>query len=94
MLRSLMVAALSLAKRCASACPGDQLPVDQCHGLSDQPDGGIAHQMLNMWTPNVLQPPPIRAGERRQVTFNARAARALHFRARKEVRRALSDAAS
>lgn len=26
---------------------------------------------LNIWTPNVLHLPPLKAGERRQVTFNA-----------------------
>ncbi len=31
----------------------------------------VSQTDFNFWTPNVLRPPPIKAGERRQVTFNA-----------------------
>src|SRR5215813_14324946 len=31
----------------------------------------VSPSLLNIWTPNVLRPPPLKAGERRQVTFNA-----------------------
>jgi hypothetical protein len=31
----------------------------------------VSESDFNMWTANVLRPPPIKTGERRQVTFNA-----------------------
>src|ERR1700745_1911781 len=31
----------------------------------------VSPSLLNIWTPNVLRPPALKAGERRQVTFNA-----------------------
>lgn len=31
----------------------------------------VSETDFNFWTPNVLRPPSIKAGERRQVTFNA-----------------------
>jgi hypothetical protein len=31
----------------------------------------VSETDFNFWGPNVLRPPPIKAGERRQVTFNA-----------------------
>ena len=31
----------------------------------------VSESDFNFWTPNVLRPPPIKAGERRQVSFKA-----------------------
>jgi len=31
----------------------------------------VSESYINQWTPNVLHAPPIKAGERRQVNFNA-----------------------
>jgi hypothetical protein len=31
----------------------------------------VSETDFNFWGPNVLRPPPLKAGERRQVTFNA-----------------------
>ena len=69
MLRTLMVAALLLAASEARAqqtsfllINGTAYPISQL---------AVSESDFNFWTPNVLQPPPIKAGERRQVTFNA-----------------------
>lgn len=70
MLRSLVVAAaLSLGATDAFAQETSFLltnatgyPISQL---------AVSESDFNMWTPNVLRPPPIKAGERRQVTFNA-----------------------
>lgn len=69
MLRSLMVAALSLGA-------GEALAQETSFVLINATGYPISQMAvsptdLNMWTPNVLRPPPIRAGERRHVTFNA-----------------------
>ena len=69
MLRTLMVAVLSLAASEAAAqytsfllINGTAYPISQL---------SVSESDFNFWTPNVLHPPPIKAGERRQVTFNA-----------------------
>ena len=69
MLRSLVVAALSLGAGDAFAqetsfllINGTGYPISQM---------SVSPADLNFWTPNVLNPPPIKAGERRQVRFNA-----------------------
>ena len=69
MLRTLMVAALLLAAGQATAqhtsfllINGTAYPISQL---------SVSESDFNFWTPNVLHPPPIKAGERRQVTFNA-----------------------
>lgn len=69
MWRSLMVAALSLLASEVVAQETSFLLINAT-GL---PINGLAVSPtdLNMWTPNVLRPPAIKAGERRQVTFNA-----------------------
>ena len=69
MWRSLMVAALSLVAGEVVAQDTSFLLINAT-GL---PISGLAVSPtdLNMWTPNMLHPPEIKAGERRQVTFNA-----------------------
>ena len=69
MLRILMAAVLSLAAGEAAAqetsfllINGTAYPISQL---------AVSESDFNFWTPNVLHPPPIKAGERRQVTFNA-----------------------
>jgi len=69
MLRSLVVAALSLAAGEALAqetsfllINGTGYPISQL---------AVSPTDINFWTPNVLPAPPIKAGERRQVRFNA-----------------------
>jgi len=69
MLRLLMVAALSLAAGEALAqetsfllINGTDYPISQL---------AVSPTDLNFWTPNVLAAPPLKAGERRQVRFNA-----------------------
>jgi hypothetical protein len=69
MLRSLVVAALSLGATDVVAqetsfllINGTAYPISQ---VSFSPTD------LNFWTSNILHPPPLKAGERRQVTFNA-----------------------
>ena len=69
MFRILMAAALMLAAREATAqhtsfllINGTAYPISQL---------AVSESNFNFWTPNVLHPPPIKAGERRQVTFNA-----------------------
>ena len=69
MLRSLVVAALSLGAADAFAqetsfllINGTGYPISQL---------AVSESDFSMWTPNVLRPPPIKPGERRQVTFNA-----------------------
>lgn len=69
MLRSLVVAALSMGAADAFAqetsfllINGTSYPISQ---LSISPTD------LNFWGPNVLGPPPIAAGQRRQVSFRA-----------------------
>ena len=69
MLRSLLVAALSLGA-------GDALAQETSFLLINATSYPISQMFVsesdfNMWTPNVLRPPVIKAGERRQVTFNA-----------------------
>jgi hypothetical protein len=69
MLRILMAAAVLLAASEATAqhtsfllINGTAYPISQL---------AVSESDFNFWTPNVLHPPPIKAGERRQVTFNA-----------------------
>ena len=69
MLRSLLAAALSLSAGEALAqetsfllINGTGYPISQMF---------VSESDFNMWTPNVLRPPVIKAGERRQVTFTA-----------------------
>ena len=69
MLRSLVVAALSLGATEGFAqetsfllINGTSYPISQM---------SISPTDLGFWTPNVLPPPPIQPGQRRQVTFNA-----------------------
>ncbi len=69
MLRTFIVAALMLGATEAAAqhtsfllINGMEYPIGQL---------AVSESDFGMWTPNVLRPPPIKAGERRQVTFNA-----------------------
>jgi hypothetical protein len=69
MLRVLMTALFSLVAGGAAAqetsfllINGTAYPISQL---------AVSESDFNFWTPNVLRPPPIKAGERRQVTFNA-----------------------
>ena len=69
MLRTLLVIVLSFAAAGAAAqetsfllINGTAYPISQL---------AVSESDFNFWTPNVLRPPPIKAGERRQVTFNA-----------------------
>ena len=69
MLRVLMAAAFSLTATAVVAqetsfllINGTAYPISQL---------AVSESDFNMWTPNVLRSPPIKAGERRQVTFNA-----------------------
>ena len=69
MLRSLVAAALSLGA-------GEALAQETSFLLTNATGSPISQlsvspSLLNIWTPNVLRPPPIKVGERRQVTFNA-----------------------
>lgn len=69
MLRSLMVAALSLGAGEALAQETSFLLINgTAYPISQM---AVSPTDLNIWTPNVLRPPPIKASERRQVTFNA-----------------------
>jgi len=69
MLRILMVAALALVAMPAAAQYTSFLLIN---GMA-YPIGQVAisEADMNMWGPNLLRPPPIKGGERRQVTFNA-----------------------
>jgi hypothetical protein len=69
MLRSLMVAALALGAGDAFAQQTSFLLINATGYPISQL--AVSESDFNMWTPNVLPPPPIKAGERRQVTFNA-----------------------
>jgi hypothetical protein len=69
MRRLLMVVGLSLGAAEALAqetsfllINGTGYPINQL---------AVSPSLLNIWTPNVLRPPVLKAGERRQVTFNA-----------------------
>ena len=69
MLSRLLAAVLSLAATAAVAqetsfllINGTAYPISQLQ---------VSESDFNFWTPNVLRPPPITAGQRRQVTFNA-----------------------
>ncbi len=69
MSRILLVILLSIAAKEAMAqytsfllINGTAYPISQL---------SVSESELNFWGPNVLHPPPIKAGERRQVTFNA-----------------------
>jgi hypothetical protein len=69
MLRSVLAVALLLAAGSAAAqhtsfllINGTAYPISQL---------AVSETDFNFWTPNVLRPPPIKAGERRQVTFEA-----------------------
>src|SRR5260370_9100535 len=69
MLRSLLVAALSLGAGDAFAQETSFLLINATgYPISQM---FVSESDFNMWTPNVLRPPVIKAGERRQVTFNA-----------------------
>jgi hypothetical protein len=69
MLRSLMVAALSLGAGDVFAQETSFLLINATgYPISQM---SVSESDFNMWTPNVLRPPPIKAGERRQVKFNA-----------------------
>lgn len=69
MWRSLLVVGLSLVSGEAMAQYTSFLLINAT-GL---PISGLAVSPtdLNMWTANVLRPPPIKAGERRQISFDA-----------------------
>jgi hypothetical protein len=69
MWRWLMVAALLLAASEAYA-QYTSFRLTNATGLSIS-GLAVSPTDLNMWTANVLPPPPIPAGERRQVSFNA-----------------------
>ena len=69
MLRGLLAVVLSLAGGEVAAqnttfllINGTAYPISQL---------AVSETDFNFWTPNVLHPPPIKAGERRQVKFNA-----------------------
>ena len=69
MLRSLVAAALLLGAGEALAQETSFLLINATGYPISQV--AVSPSLLNIWTPNVLRPPPIKAGERRQVTFNA-----------------------
>ena len=69
MLRSLGVAALALGAGDAFAQQTSFLLINATGYPISQL--AVSESDFNMWTANVLRPPPIKAGERRQVTFNA-----------------------
>ena len=69
MLRSLVVAALALGAGDAFAQQTSFLLINATGYPISQL--AVSESDFNMWTANVLRPPPIKAGERRQVTFNA-----------------------
>ena len=69
MLRSLVVAALSLGAGEALAQETSFLLINATGYPINQLS--VSPTDLGFWTPNILRPPEIRAGERRQVTFNA-----------------------
>ena len=69
MLRRLLAVVLSLAAGEVAAqetsfllINGTAYPISQLQ---------VSESDFNFWTPNVLRPPPLKAGERRQVTVNA-----------------------
>jgi hypothetical protein len=65
MMRRLLAVVLSLAGGEVAAQQtsfGTAYPISQL---------AVSETDFNFWGPNVLRPPPIKAGERRQVTFNA-----------------------
>ena len=69
MLRRLLAAVLSLAAGEVAAqetsfllINGTAYPISQL---------AVSETDFNFWGPNVLRPPPLKAGERRQVTFKA-----------------------
>ena len=69
MVRRLLAAVLTLAAGEVAAqetsfllINGTAYPISQLQ---------ISESDFNFWGPNVLRPPPLKAGERRQVTFNA-----------------------
>src|SRR5258708_8676707 len=69
MLRSLLVAALALGAGDAFAQETSFLLINATgYPISQM---FVSESDFNMWTSNVLHPPVIKAGERRQVTFNA-----------------------
>src|SRR5260370_40622346 len=69
MLRSLLVAALALGAGDAFAQETSFLLITATgYQISER---FVSESDFNMWTANVLRPPVIKAGERRQVTFNA-----------------------
>lgn len=69
MLRSMVMAALSLGAGEALAQEASFLLINGTgYPISQM---SVSPNDLDIWTPNVLGPPPIKAGERRQVTFNA-----------------------
>src|SRR5258708_38731728 len=69
MLRSLMVAALSLGAGDAFAQETSFLLINATgYPISQM---SVSESDFNMWTPNVLRPPAIKAGERRQATITA-----------------------
>ena len=61
MLRSLVVAVSFARRRAERAGPGDQLPADQRHGLSDQPAGGLGERFQHV----DAQRPAVRRRSRR-----------------------------
>ena len=69
MLRRLVVAALSLAAWPSLAQETSFLLINATGFPISQL--AVSPTDLNMWTANFLRPPPVRAGERRQITFNA-----------------------
>jgi len=69
MVRSLVAAALSLGAGEALAQETSFLLINATGYPISQV--AVSPSLLNIWTSNVLRPPPIKAGERRQVTFNA-----------------------
>ena len=69
MLRSLAVAALCLGATEGVAQETSFLLINgTSYAISQM---SVSPNDLGFWTPNVLHGPPIRPGERRQVTFNA-----------------------
>jgi len=69
MMRRLLAVVLSLAAGEVAAqetsfllINGTAYPISQL---------AVSETDFNFWTPNVLHPPPIKVGERRQVKFNA-----------------------
>ena len=69
MIRTMLVALMTLAASGAVAQETSFLLINATAYPMNQL--AVSESDFNFWTPNMLRPPPIKAGERRQVTFKA-----------------------